>query len=61
MLGTFDYDNLEGAQQYAREIGVEDRLVATTYVFELRREYEAKTSAEEVVRRGMIFQAVTIG
>ena len=42
VLGTFDYDNLEGAQQYAREIGVEDRLVATTYVFELRREYEAK-------------------
>jgi hypothetical protein len=42
VLGAFDYDNLEGAQQYAREIGVEDRLVATTYVFELRREYEAK-------------------
>ncbi|MBQ6391475.1 MAG: hypothetical protein IJH88_07610 [Eggerthellaceae bacterium] len=52
VLGTFDYDDLEGAQKYAREIGVEDRLVYTSYVFDLRREYEAKKILEKMVDNG---------
>ena len=34
-----DYDDLEGAIQFARQIGVDDRLVATSCVQELRWHY----------------------
>ena len=39
-LGTFESNDLEGAKQFAREIGVEDRIVASTYVWDLRRQYD---------------------
>lgn len=42
VLGTFDYDDLEGAQQYAREIGVQDRLVSSSVVWEIRSEYQTR-------------------
>ena len=40
VLGTFDSDDLEGARQFAREIGVVETLVNTSYVYDLRRERE---------------------
>ena len=40
VLGTFESNDLEGAKQFAREIGVEDRIVASTYVWDLRRQYD---------------------
>ena len=47
VLGTFEYDDLEGAKQYAREIGVEDRLVYSSVVWQIRAQYQAQTVLEE--------------
>ena len=47
-MGTFDCDDLEGARKFAREHGVEDRLVYTSYVFSLRSRYEARKRMEEL-------------
>ena len=48
VMGTFDCDDLEGARKFAREHGVEDWLVYTSYVFSLRSRYEAKKRMEEL-------------
>ena len=42
VMGTFEYDDLEGAKQFARENGVKDTLVASSYVFEVRSQYQEK-------------------
>ena len=40
VLGTFDRPDLEAAKKYARELGMKDAIVYTSYVMDLRRRYE---------------------
>ena len=64
VMGTFDCDDLEGARKFAREHGVEDRLVYTSYVFncyaaDMRQRKEWKNCGKK--KRNDFFHTVMTG